>query len=142
MRERLQLQRSWFKYSLALEGEGWGEGEIIVENNNPWIGRGRKAVGQYLATKKLAEREGFEPSVGLTLRRFSKPVPSATRPPLRDYFLILFQWVMFLRYFWLSTQLYAHVLLRKLLVIREKGRLSQEEVKFKSDSFFVLNCRL
>ncbi len=31
----------------------------------------------------LAEREGFEPSVELPLRRFSKPVPSATRPPLR-----------------------------------------------------------
>ena len=31
----------------------------------------------------MAEREGFEPSVGVTLRRFSKPVPSASRPPLR-----------------------------------------------------------
>jgi hypothetical protein len=72
-----------------------------------------------LIENKLAEREGFEPSVGLTLRRFSKPVPSATRPPLRE-----------------------RVLLRKLLVIRENGLLSQEEVKFKSDSFFVLNCRL
>jgi hypothetical protein len=31
----------------------------------------------------LAEREGFEPSVEvLPLRRFSKPLPSATRPPL------------------------------------------------------------
>ena len=30
-----------------------------------------------------AEREGFEPSVAVVpLRRFSKPVPSATRPPL------------------------------------------------------------
>ena len=30
-----------------------------------------------------AEREGFEPSVEvLPLRRFSKPLPSATRPPL------------------------------------------------------------
>ncbi len=31
---------------------------------------------------RLAEREGFEPSVGFPLRRFSKPVPSATRPSL------------------------------------------------------------
>ena len=32
----------------------------------------------------FAEREGFEPSVALyELRRFSKPVPSATRPPLQ-----------------------------------------------------------
>ncbi len=32
---------------------------------------------------KLAERGGFEPPVGLlTLQRFSKPPPSATRPPL------------------------------------------------------------
>lgn len=31
----------------------------------------------------MAEREGFEPSVEiLSLRRFSKPLPSATRPPL------------------------------------------------------------
>ena len=31
----------------------------------------------------VAEREGFEPSVEFPLRRFSKPVPSASRPPLR-----------------------------------------------------------
>ena len=32
----------------------------------------------------MAEREGFEPSVEiLSLRRFSKPLPSATRPPLQ-----------------------------------------------------------
>src|SRR4051812_12901967 len=29
-----------------------------------------------------SEREGFEPPVRVTVRRFSKPVPSATRPPL------------------------------------------------------------
>ena len=35
------------------------------------------------AVEKVAEREGFEPSVEiLSLRRFSKPLPSATRPPL------------------------------------------------------------
>jgi hypothetical protein len=32
----------------------------------------------------VAEREGFEPSIELwTLCRFSKPVPSASRPSLR-----------------------------------------------------------
>ena len=32
-----------------------------------------------------AEREGFEPSIGVDpLCRFSKPVPSATRPPLQE----------------------------------------------------------
>ena len=36
----------------------------------------------------MAEREGFEPSVRIfSLRRFSKPLPSATRPPLHDQLL-------------------------------------------------------
>ena len=43
--------------------------------------------------KLLAERAGFEPAVGVTLRRFSKPLPSATRPPLRANF---FQWFQLL----------------------------------------------
>ena len=35
--------------------------------------------------ERLAETEGFEPSVGLnTLRRFSKPLVSATHPRLRE----------------------------------------------------------
>ena len=35
----------------------------------------------------LAERGGFEPPVQLlTVQRFSKPPPSATRPPLRGWF--------------------------------------------------------
>ncbi len=34
----------------------------------------------------LAERQGFEPWVEvLPLRRFSKPLPSATRPPLHRF---------------------------------------------------------
>jgi hypothetical protein len=37
-----------------------------------------------LQIKDLAERGGFEPPVQLlTVQRFSKPPPSATRPPLR-----------------------------------------------------------
>ena len=39
--------------------------------------------------KRKAERVGFEPTVGLTLRRFSRPVHSATLPPLRDFCLRL-----------------------------------------------------
>ena len=40
-------------------------------------------------SERVAEREGFEPSVEiLSLRRFSKPLPSATRPPLRVEFSI------------------------------------------------------
>jgi hypothetical protein len=38
-----------------------------------------------LSKRTVAEREGFEPSVEvLPLRRFSKPLPSATRPPLHS----------------------------------------------------------
>ncbi len=31
----------------------------------------------------MAERVGFEPTVGFHLRRFSRPEPSTARPPLR-----------------------------------------------------------
>ena len=34
----------------------------------------------------LAERVGFEPTEGLTLRRFSRPVPSTARPSLHELF--------------------------------------------------------
>ena len=33
--------------------------------------------------KGMAEREGFEPPVPFRVRRFSRPEPSTTRPPLR-----------------------------------------------------------
>jgi hypothetical protein len=36
-----------------------------------------------LRIKGLAEREGFEPPVPFRVRRFSRPEPSTTRPPLR-----------------------------------------------------------
>src|ERR1700722_7041417 len=32
----------------------------------------------------MAEREGFEPPVPFRVRRFSRPEPSTTRPPLRN----------------------------------------------------------
>src|SRR5258708_8598325 len=34
-------------------------------------------------TKIMAEREGFEPPLPFRVCRFSRPVPSTTRPPLR-----------------------------------------------------------
>ena len=41
-------------------------------------------VVEHSDQNRMAEREGFEPSVEiLSLRRFSKPLPSATRPPLQ-----------------------------------------------------------
>ena len=46
-------------------------------------GSTRADSGSPLRLTTVAEREGFEPSVEvLPLRRFSKPLPSATRPPL------------------------------------------------------------
>ena len=42
-------------------------------------------MGSVDGRRWMAEREGFEPSVRIfSLRRFSKPLPSATRPPLHD----------------------------------------------------------
>ncbi len=42
-----------------------------------------KKVPLLIKQGTYAEREGFEPSVAsITLRRFSKPLPSATRPSL------------------------------------------------------------
>jgi hypothetical protein len=35
----------------------------------------------------LAEREGFEPSLGLTLNTLSRRAPSATQPPLQIFVL-------------------------------------------------------
>ena len=35
---------------------------------------------------KMAEREGFEPSIEVNLSSLSRGVPSATRPPLRSTF--------------------------------------------------------
>jgi hypothetical protein len=38
---------------------------------------------------KLAEREGFEPPIPAKVCRFSRPVPSTARPPLRITTLLL-----------------------------------------------------
>ena len=37
----------------------------------------------------LAEREGFEPSLGLTLNTLSRRAPSATQPPLQIFHLAI-----------------------------------------------------
>ncbi len=34
----------------------------------------------------MAEREGFEPSLGLTLNTLSRRAPSATQPPLQIFY--------------------------------------------------------
>src|SRR5438874_12093886 len=34
----------------------------------------------------LAEREGFEPPIPVKVCRFSRPLPSTTRPPLQPYY--------------------------------------------------------
>jgi hypothetical protein len=45
---------------------------------------GRPAMSGVRGTIEMAEREGFEPSIQLeTVWRFSKALPSATRPPLQ-----------------------------------------------------------
>ena len=43
------------------------------------------ALLQQADSKGLAEREGFEPPIPFRVCRFSRPVPSTTRPPLRNY---------------------------------------------------------
>ena len=42
-----------------------------------------RSVCNYKNKGKDSEGKGFEPSVQLPVRRFSKPVPLAARPPLQ-----------------------------------------------------------
>jgi hypothetical protein len=42
----------------------------------------KTAINSGLITN-MAEREGFEPSLGLTLNTLSRRAPSATQPPLQ-----------------------------------------------------------
>src|ERR1035441_2474993 len=55
----------------------------------------RNPSGFLCTSDCVAEREGFEPPVPFQARRFSRPEPSTTRPPLRLYsfttFAILWQ---------------------------------------------------
>jgi hypothetical protein len=44
---------------------------------------GGKRAGFLCTSDCVAEREGFEPPVPFRARRFSRPEPSTTRPPLR-----------------------------------------------------------
>ena len=63
------------------------DADVVVIGNA--ISRGNPeaeaALGQVLREEgRMAERGGFEPPLRLlTVNRFSKPAPSATRPPLR-----------------------------------------------------------
>ena len=56
-------------------------GSVAVCEGPKGAQRETPGIGSYVGN--VAEGEGFEPPVGLTLRRFSKPVPSTTRPSLR-----------------------------------------------------------
>ncbi len=62
----------------------------------------------------MAERMRFELMVGVTLRRFSKPMPSATRPPLRARFIVLFQGVLILWLVMISGLQLIGILTKKL----------------------------
>jgi hypothetical protein len=78
-------------------------GALNLSSSNDYIGHRAvyhhgKAQKWHMKTKQpikcivynrieLAEREGFEPPVPFRARRFSRPEPSTTRPPLR---LVLF----------------------------------------------------
>ena len=46
------------------------------------------ALQSVITLTYLAEGEGFEPSVPLPARRFSRPLPSTTRSPFRDQMII------------------------------------------------------
>ncbi len=74
-------QETYFKGNdTERELEGF---RVAGRGANRWV---ETAKGPpYQADPLRAEREGFEPSVEIiSLRRFSKPVVSATHPPLRD----------------------------------------------------------
>src|SRR5690349_9738954 len=70
------------------EGAKRTRGGVIVRDQRGEVRGmlGRRGPPHFLPlTSHLnTEREGFEPSIGVDpLCRFSKPVPSATRPPLQ-----------------------------------------------------------
>ena len=63
--------RAWRRCGVREAGRGKREGVRGNRGSRGWV--------------SVAEREGFEPSLRLlTVNRFSKPAPSATRPPLRN----------------------------------------------------------
>ena len=55
--------------------------DITPENNKK---SGRSGIGRTLSRGQVAERQGFEPWVGLHRQRFSRPPHSTTLPPLRN----------------------------------------------------------
>ena len=62
-----------------------------------WFGVHEKKEKMTVVT--MAEREGFEPSVEVfPLRRFSKPLPSAARPPLHQLPKILRFYDFYIQY--------------------------------------------
>ena len=71
------LAKSHFEDSLRTVGQS----KIV---KNPQVPELQELMDVILADKEKTERAGFEPAVqALPVRRFSKPLPSATRSPLR-----------------------------------------------------------
>jgi hypothetical protein len=85
----LQVHEHWILRQTVLRREGsrvsrheWRIRQLARQRDeiSPRESLGKRVVALNAC---VAEREGFEPSVEiLSLRRFSKPLPSATRPPL------------------------------------------------------------
>ena len=55
-----------------------------ISNRAPSATRSRLQKYTARKNKKSEEAKGFEPLVGMNLRRFSKPLPSTARPRLQD----------------------------------------------------------
>ncbi len=58
-----------------------GQQGEYVQIQNPLIRGGLETRG----IDTMAERAGFEPAIPLRIYRFSRPAPSTTRPPLREF---------------------------------------------------------
>ncbi len=52
-----------------------------------------------IKSNKLADGVGFEPTMTLPPCRFSRPVPSTTRPPIQTTFLIAYYFIVY-DYLW------------------------------------------
>ena len=85
-------ERSARSTDVQVPGGRWGETDPrlfhSVNGKRLRVNGGGRPVHHLLlilyAVQGETEREGFEPSIGVDpLCRFSKPVPSATRPPLQ-----------------------------------------------------------
>jgi hypothetical protein len=68
----------------------WGEHWMSVASRVAWVDRWPIPANQLKMADLLgilADGEGFEPSRRLRVCRFSRPVPSTTRPPIHNGFI-------------------------------------------------------